>query len=106
MIVCQAMESRGNRSVGYLFLRVFCGASFFLTPADIFPIFSKKQRAIMNIVLMCFVCFFLFSYAACFYLAAITFHIQNINLKKCFCLSCFCNALYFGAAPTNAGRVT
>jgi hypothetical protein len=57
---------------------------FFLTPEDILPIFSKKQRAIMNIVLMCFVCFLLFSYAACFYLAAINFRIQSVNLTKFF----------------------
>lgn len=38
----------------------------------------------MNIVLMCFVCFFLFSYAAVLNLAAVNFHIENINLKKMF----------------------
>jgi hypothetical protein len=55
---------------------------FFLTWGDIFPIFSKKQRLIMTVVLMCFVCLFLFAYTACLYLAVINSHIQRVNLKK------------------------
>ena len=40
----------------------------------------------MNIVLMCFVCFFLFAYTAFQYLAVINFCIQSVNLKKLFLL--------------------
>lgn len=36
----------------------------------------------MNLVLMCFFCFFLFTYAAFLYLAAVNFRIQGFNLKK------------------------
>jgi len=60
------------------------GTRFLLDTGRYFPYIFKKQRAIMNIVLMCFVCFFLFSHSAVLNLPAVHFHIQNINLKKMF----------------------
>jgi len=60
------------------------GTRFLLDIGIYFPYIFKKQRAIMNIVLKCFVWFFLFAHSAFLYLTAITFRIQSFNLKNVF----------------------